>query len=411
MRILVVHNRYRAAFPSGEDRVVDQELESLSAAGHVVQTFGRSNDEIQAWSLGRRALVPLRVVRNPGCGRALASAIDEFRPDIVHVHNLVPLLSPSVLRACRDLDVPCVATFHNYAQVCGGCMLFRTGRECRDCVGRRVPVGAVRHGCYRGSPVASLPMAVSTVVNRSLWREVPAAYVFISEVQRSELQPLGFPPERCFVKHHFSPDPGRLAQPDGTVAFLGRLTAFKGLDVLMRAWEVHTRARPTSLRLVVAGSGPLEPRVRAWAAGLPSVEVAGHLDREAAAALVARCSAVVVPSEGPEPFGLVIAEAMAAGVAPIATARGAFPELVTDGVDGLLYAPGDHMALAALLRQVEDDPVRHAELGAAARRTYERRFSVSASIDRLADIYAYALAHPRRGVPGPMYHDDRMTTP
>lgn len=396
MRILIVHNRYRSASPGGEDRMVDQEREALVAAGHVVETFERSNDEIEHLPPRRKALMPLQVVRNRGSEHALDTTLGGFRPDVVHIHNLLPLLSPSVLRTCRDHGEPCVVTFHNYWQICGGCTLYRTGAECRACVGRRVPAPAVLHGCYHRSSVATLPMAVSAMANRSVWREVPAAYVFISDAQRKELEPLGFPPDRCFVKHNFCPDPGRRATPDGTVSFLGRLTESKGLDVLMRAWEHHTATGPTAMRLVIAGAGPLEDRVRAWAAGFASVDAVGHLDHAAAADLVSRSSAVVVPSEWPEPFGLVVAEAMAAGVAPIASARGAFPELIADGVDGLLYPAGDHVALAALLRRVEDEPARHAALGAAARRTYERRFSSAVSIDRLEQIYRFALANPRR---------------
>ena len=95
MRILVVHNRYRTTSPGGEDRVVDQERAALVARGHVVERFERFNDDIEQFSFARRVAVPGQVVWSESARQSLARAIDRFRPDVVHVHNTFPLLSPS----------------------------------------------------------------------------------------------------------------------------------------------------------------------------------------------------------------------------------------------------------------------------------------------------------------------------
>lgn len=396
MKVLIVHNRYRSLSPGGEDRVVDQEHAALADAGHDVRRFQRSSDEIDQFTLLQKALVPIQLVWSRRSARNFDAALESFRPDVVHLHNLFPLLSPSVLQSCRRHRVPCVATLHNYWQVCGGCNLYRTGAECRDCVGRRLPLSGVQHGCYRNSPLATLPMAVSTVANRRLWRSVPAAFIFLSNAQRRELDPLGFPASRCFVKPNFALETAQRTMPEDLVVYLGRLTQAKGLRVLMRAWDQYAgRGSGPRLRLAIAGAGPLETEIRAWSRGRPSVEVLGHLNRDECASLVRRATTVVVPSEWPEPFGLVVTEAMAAGVAPIATAHGSFSELITDGVDGLLYPPGDDGALAELLRRVESAPEWLRDLGAAARNTYERMFAPSENIAQLERIYRFAIDHPR----------------
>ncbi|MFD5761295.1 glycosyltransferase, partial [Streptomyces sp. NPDC127044] len=114
VHVLVVHNRYASAQPSGENKVVDQEVELLRAAGHRVEVFERRSDDIAARSLLGKVAVPLLVPWNPAVRAELAARLRTERPDVVHVHNVFPLLSPAVLAACADAGVPAVATLHNY---------------------------------------------------------------------------------------------------------------------------------------------------------------------------------------------------------------------------------------------------------------------------------------------------------
>ena len=87
-------------------------------------------------------------------------------------------------------------------------------------------------------------------------------------------------------------------------------------------------------------------------------------------------------------------EAMAAGVPPVAPAHGSFPELMTHGVDGVLFEPGNAEALATVMRDVEARPEHFAALGRAARQTYEERFSRDANVEQLLQIYDFAIKHP-----------------
>lgn len=413
MRILVVHNRYRSSSPSGEDRVVDRERQALVEAGHEVARFEARSDDIAAMPMHRKALVPLRLVWNRGAATDLDRAITAVAPDVVHVHNTFPLLSASILRQCTVRGIPSVVTLHNYRLICPGSALYRTGAPCRDCATRRVAIPGVVHGCYRTSPAATLPLAVADFATRRTWRKAPSAYVFLSEALQRELAPLRLPPERCFVKGNFvEPAPPR-GPGEPMVAYLGRLTEEKGLRVLMEGWDRYladANGGANGLHLAVAGTGPLEPEIRSWAADRPSVEVLGLLDREGCADLVRRARAVVAPSEWPEPFGLVVAEAMAAGAVPIATDHGAFVDMVTHGQDGYRYPPGDPAALAQVLRIVEEAPPGAlAAMGAAARATHRRRFATGDNVALLEQVYRYAVEHPR----GHMYHgaDSALSSP
>ena len=191
------------------------------------------------------------------------------------------------------------------------------------------------------------------------------AYIFISAAQRDLLAPVGLPADRSFVKHNFvpAPPPHPEIATKPQVAYVGRLDEAKGAPFLMRAWDAF-RARRPSLAAAprcgrrgrhVGGRGPLGDRH-------PSVTVAGHVSRPEVFRILARSRAVVVPSQWEETFGMVAVEAMAAGTAAVASAHGAFPELVTHGSDGALFPPTDVDALVDILADIDDHPQRWDDL-------------------------------------------------
>ncbi|MER8002688.1 glycosyltransferase [Streptomyces sp. NPDC095613] len=393
MHVLVAHNRYSSAQPSGENRVVDQEVGLLRAAGHRVEVFERRSDDIAARSLWGKAAVPLLVPWNPAVRTELAARLRAERPDVVHVHNVFPLLSPAVLAACADVGVPVVATLHNYTQVCPPGTLHRDGRSCTECVGSAAPLPAVRHGCYRNSRLATVPLAVGLTVNRRRWWSGVERFFCISAAQRDILVRSGMPADRLVVKHNFVPEPGtRRAGAGEHLLFLGRLAEAKGVRLLMAAWDEIAADGGVGVPLVLAGAGPLEGEVTAWAAGRDDVRYAGLYDPAQCRRAVARSVAVVAPSTARETFGLVVAEAMAAGVPAVAAGHGAFVELVEDGVTGLLHRPGEPASLASRVRRIVTERARNREMGEAARRRYEQYFSPAVGLERLEDEYRSAIA-------------------
>jgi glycosyltransferase involved in cell wall biosynthesis len=398
MKILLVHNRYRSGTPSGENRVVEQESAALAALGHEVTRFDRSSDEIEQWSLAKKATLPARIVWNPETFRDLKAALRAQRPDVVHVHNTFPLVSAAVLYACRDAAVPVVATMHNYRLACLNGAYFRDGAVCHDCAEGLILPG-LQHGCYRNSVAATAPMAVAMVAHRRAWRSLVSAYIFISRSQRDLLRAIRLPDDRVFVRHNLIPFRERPQVPKSSiVVYAGRLDEAKGTRVLMDGWDRYLEmAGDAGLRLTIAGGGPLDGEVAAWAATRPSVTLAGVLSSADCADLITRARAVLVPSICEETFGLVAMESMAAGVPPIAAAHGALTELITPGVDGRLFAPGDAAALASNIADAERNPEDYEGYGEAARKTYEQRFDPERNLADLLDIYRYAIKHPVTG--------------
>ncbi len=399
MRVLVAHSRYRSAIPSGENQVVDREIAALEALGYDVIRFERDSDQIEHWPLLKKAGLPGRVVWSRESYRGMRQALADRRPDVVHVHNTFPLLSPAVLYACRDAQVPVVASLHNYRLLCAVGSFFRDGAVCHDCVDGSA-IRAVGHGCYRDSRLATAPIVVANSAHRRAWKAMVSAYVFVSASQRDLMSSLGLPPERVFVRHNLvprRPKPQPLVR-DGSVLYAGRLEESKGVRLLMAGWDRYLdrpgQAGRAGLRLVIAGSGTLDREVAAWAAARPSVVMLGHADAPRCRDLMARARAVLLPSAFEEPFGLVAVEAMAAGTPPIAAGHGAFCELITAGVDGVLFNPGDAEALGLAIADVGNNPELYEGYGAQAAESYQKRFDADRNIEQLAEIYQFAISNP-----------------
>ena len=395
MKVMIVHNRYRSASPSGENRVVDQESSALAAAGHQVTHFERRSDDIAGWPLAKKAVVPAKTVWSREVRDDLSAKLRETRPDIVHIHNTFPLLSSSVLYACRDEGIPVVVTIHNYRLACTSGDFYRRGAVCHDCV-RGPLIQGVIHSCYRGSRAASIPATVAISTSRSAWRTLVSAYIFISASQRDLLSPLGFAQDRVFVAHNLVPHPTAKAEPGrDCVLYAGRLEETKGLRVLMTAWDRYRHLSPdASLRLVIVGAGTLTCELAAWASQRPSVELLGQVSGERCAELIGQARAVLIPSAWEETFGLVAVEAMALGVPAIASGHGSFTELIDHGVDGVLFRPNDPTALAVAIADVAANPDRYIAYGKLARRSYEQRFDPDERLRRMIEIYRFAIANP-----------------
>ncbi|GAA1561257.1 hypothetical protein GCM10009789_13130 [Kribbella sancticallisti] len=314
------------------------------------------------------------------------------RPDIVHVHNTFPLFSPSVLRAAHRLDLPVVATLHNFRLMCANAVLQRDGGPCEDCVGRIAWRGVVR-GCYRDSKVQSLPLATGISVHNALhtWTRYVTTLVAPSEFVRSRYVAGGFDPGQIVVKPHAVSQYGAVRSGAGdAVVFLGRLAEDKGFADLLQAWD------PTLGELVVIGDGPLRAEADALAQRDPSVRVLGQLPWDRCMEVLRTARVVVVPARSYETFGLVVIEAFAHGVPVVASRIGALAELVDDGETGALTEPGDPESLRKALGWLTD-PATSVAFGERARQVYLERFTPERDLAATERIYADAIARHAAG--------------
>lgn len=393
MRVLQLHAGYR--FPAGEDTVVDNEARALRGAGHeVVQHIVANPTE-----LGETIRTLAASSHNRRAARQVRTLAGRVEPDVVHVHNTWFALSPSVLAAAAA-SAPVVMTVHNYRLGCLSADLFRGDAVCTTCVGRH-PLRGVAHGCYRGSRLLSSIAALEVLSARrtGVLDEHVVTFVAPSTFMADRLIEIGLPADRLVVKPHFVADPGsRTCAPSESreVLCIGRLAPGKGLPTLLRAWERYTsavnREHGDPMRLVVIGDGPLSAELRERAPR--GVRFEGWLPRAEVTARMLSARAFVFPSEWYEPFGMVLVEAMSAGL-PIVATTASDARRIADAPDGLVVPSGDEQALCDALLGLDDETVD--AVGDHGRRRFESTYTEAAGLADLEQLYAGVMERARNG--------------
>jgi glycosyltransferase involved in cell wall biosynthesis len=370
MRILVLHSRYASGHLSGENRVVADEARLLEKAGHEVHVWAPSGGELH----GARAL---RAGVQAVWTRAAARAVRDFCPDVVHCHNLFPQLSPAVLRQASS-KAPVVVTLHNYRLLCLPATFVRDGSPCEACLGR-VPWRGAAYGCYRASRAASTPLALSLTLHRAIRSfDRVSLYLAVSEFVREKHLQAGFPHARIRVKPNFVWSAERRRGPGAAFLYVGRLAPEKGIRQLVEAWR--TVAAP----LVIVGDGPDATRLRSSLP--PNVELRPPVPPDEIPDLLASARALVFPTLAYEGAPRAILEAFAAGVPVLAHAVGAVPELVEDGVSGLLLPSLGAAEVAAAAARLLDD-TQAERMGEAAWATWRDRYSPERGLANLEQAY------------------------
>ncbi|NIA25551.1 MAG: glycosyltransferase [Gammaproteobacteria bacterium] len=382
--MLQIHNRYREA--GGEDVVASKERDLLRGAGHEVIEYQVENPRGPVAATATLLVAPW----NPMSARRVGDVVRQHRPDVAHIHNTWWALSPSIVRSLAATGVPTVVTLHNYRLMCANAKLFRDGGPCEDCVGTH-PWRAVRQGCYRDSVPASIMAAAAIELPRRLhtWRSVDL-FLPLTEFARERFIAGGLPPDKLWVKPNFVDDPGqRRVSPSesSVVLFVGRLSAEKGIEVLLDAWR---DAAPDHLELLIVGDGPLRETLE----GSPpsGVRFLGRLPADQVHELMLGARAMAFPSIWYEGQPIVLLEALAAGLPLVVSAIGGIPDTVADERAAVAVPAGDRSEWAtALGRLADSDWVDDA--GLHARHVFESRYAPCHALEALVEAYRRAMGN------------------
>lgn len=393
MKILLVHNFYGSSAPSGENTVYAAEKSLLEAAGHEVTEYTRHSDDIRgqgAWGAVKGALA---TPWNPWAARAIIETVERFRPDVVHVHNTFPLISPAVFHAIGKRAAR-VLTLHNYRLFCPAAIPLRGGKVCTDCLDRRSVMPSIQHGCYRNSRLATLPLAVGVALHRRLgtWTRQVDAFVALSEFQRQRMVEAGLPARNVFVKPNFYPGNPIVVpwiERSPVVVFAGRLTAEKGVVSLVKAWALWGQQAP---ELRILGDGELRTELERQAQGLP-IRFLGQVPSQQAQQEIARATLLVLPSECFEGFPMVVREAFAFGTPVAVSNLGPLPSIVQAGVSGVVFEPGNPASLRQALQDAWQASGALEQLGRGARQAFETNYTEESNYSTLMRVYEQAMKH------------------
>ena len=397
MKILLAHNYYGSAAPSGENQVFDAERALLRSRGHVIDEYVRHSDEIRNWGMAGAICGALATPWNPWSARAARVRTRKFVPDVVHVHNTFPLLSPSIFHAVGK-HAARVLTLHNYRLFCPAAIPMREGSVCTECLDRRSVLPALKHGCYRGSRLATVPLAANVALHRWLgtWRHHVDAFIALSEFQKERMVEAGLPVGQVHVKPNFfegNPQPVPWVLRDNVVVFAGRLSEEKGVEHLVHAWLAWGETAP---ELRILGDGPLRERLVSLVEcrGNKRIHFMGQITASDTARQIAHARLLVLPSIWFEGFPMVIREAFAFGTPVAVSDIGPLPSIVRSGISGLIFAPANPDSLLHAIKSSWGSGSLE-QLGQGARAEFEAHYNENVNYECLMDIYARAEFHKR----------------
>ena len=393
MRVLHAYNKHRGA--GGSDAATAATIDVLRQRGVEVDTFVRDSRDLPA-NLGGKVTAFIGGLYAADAVREFAALLQQRRPDVVHVHELYPLISPWILPRCKAAGVPVVMTCNDFRLSCPVATHYTRGAPCFKCAGGK------EHWCVlrncRDSMAESVAFALRNASARSfgLFDRGVSRFVAISQYQIDHMTgTLGMDAGRVRLVHCAIAMPEQpVSDPaeGGYAAFAGRFVYEKGVEVMVQA------CRLAGVPMRFAGDAPQHPAVR------PDDDATFVMTRSAdeLARFYRGARLLVVPSVWPETFGIVAAEAMSHGIPVVASRIGGLQYSMVDGESGLLAEPGDAADLADKIGRVWRDAELARRVGHAARLHAERHFGHAAHFDKLMQVYAEAVAEAgaTAGLPG-----------
>ncbi|QSV44857.1 glycosyltransferase [Geobacter benzoatilyticus] len=382
MKVLIAHNHYQMS--GGEDIVVNSEYKLLLGRGHQVELYAVSNDIVDGTYA--KVLTAINSKYSKKTRIEFTDRLKRFRPDVVHVHNFFPLLTPSIYDACRAFNIPVIQTLHNYRLLCCGAMLLRNGSICTKCIDDSLLYG-IYHRCYRRSFLGSLFLTRMIRYHNKCrtWNSKVDYFIALTEFSRRIFIDAGFPHDKVVVKPNFSnsePYKDYTSNRSGAI-FVGRLSEEKGIENLMEAWSEIT------LPLKIVGDGPLRNKLQAVAP--KNVVFMGKMDSEQVLREMQSAEFLIVPSVWYEGFPMVIVEAFSAGLPVLASRLGGMAEIVKDGVTGLHFNSNDIIDLRAKIEWAFANNSSMKEMGARAYQTFCEKYTADENYKHLIGIYSKAI--------------------
>jgi glycosyltransferase involved in cell wall biosynthesis len=390
MRVLIVHGAYQQF--GGEDSVVRAERELLERHGDEVLLYSRRNDETKTFNTFQKAAFFPQTVYSYKTSGEISDVVHSFRPDVAFVHNVYPLLSPSVYHKLHALGVPAVQVLHNFRPFCPNGFYYTQGQICEACKGGNY-LNAIRKRCYKDSYTLSGLYALTLGSNRLAGMvDKISGFICLTEFFKIKMLEAGVPDSKLFVRPNFVYSPPLAENGNGAgkyAIYMGRLSPEKGCWTLIHAFE-----RLPQVSLKILGTGPLEQELKDYVSrkGINNIEFLGFKSGDEKWRLLRNSLCLVLPSEWYENFPVTALEAFMAAKPVVATRMGGLPYIVEDGQSGLLFESGKVDELAEKVQRLADDPAGAVRMGARARHLSETKYGPEQGYSNLMNIFSQVKA-------------------
>lgn len=382
MNILLVHNYYKIR--GGEDSVFENESAELEKRGHKVIKYTRKNSEIDKYNFIQKILFFPRSIYNFKTVGDLKKILKNETIDIAHIHNVFPIISPSIYRYLKKKGIKTVQTIHNYRFLCPNGLFFRDGSVCELCSNGNY-FNAVKYKCYKNSTIFSLLYAFIIKLNYNVFRENIDGYIALTEFTKRKLVDSGFNENKIYIKANGMIDKRpTVSETKNYFLYIGRLSKEKGIDFLLESFS-----KITNMKLIIAGDYSKSPEYYEKYKGCPNIKFFGFADEAQKETLINESLAVIVPSVCYDNYPIALVEAFRAGITAVGSAIGGIPYIISDGVNGELFEPNNFEQFKSKIEKLYNDCNYRKKLNENARATFLEKMEFSKNITILEEIYKF----------------------
>lgn len=387
MKILLVHNFY--GITSGENIAVERDFEALVSAGVDTRIFSKDNKVLLQSSIADKIRAGIKAPWSRDIQHEFEKVCRDFKPSLIHVHNTFPQITNAIFYS--EPSIPKIFTLHNYRSICASGTLVSAGKPCSLCVKRSRLLTPILKGCYRDSPIQSVPAVMNTLIHRNLGtlNNKADAIIALSKHQKDLFVQAGLREDKIKIKPHFieqTMEPLASNRKNGVI-FVGRLSSEKGIETLLASWDSWGAKAP---KLKIVGSGPLETDLRHRYRSNTRIKFYGQLCNEITLKKISESQLLVLPSRWPEPFGLVLIEAIASGT-PIAVSNIGTPMEIAQKSKGIIFNADDPVDLQIKIKKVFEAPKLLHAMEKSAILAAKKYFSKESHINQINKIYEHVI--------------------
>ena len=381
LNILFVHNYYR--LPGGEDIVVKNEKQLLEKNGHNVILYSRDNSEIDNFTFKEKICFPFNAIFCLKTYTDIRKIIEEKKIDIVHVHNTLGLISPSVYYAAFYYNVPVIQTVHNFRLICPGALLYRNGKICEECIDKGLRC-ALKHNCYRNNKAQTFISICILTLHRILGTYKKVNFICLTEFNKEKLlagkNSKYFCEEKMFIKPNFTvgfanviPYEKRKKQ----FLYVGRPEKAKGIQILLNAWKQIKK-----YQLLILGTSDEMDWCEQFILDneLCNVTLMGKVDNKEARLIMAESLALIMPTQLYEGFPMTLVESFSCGTPVIGSDLGNVGNIIINGENGIKFKSNSVEDLIKKVNCISD-------MTNSSWKFYNDHFSPEKNYKVLIDIY------------------------
>jgi len=380
MNILVVHNYYKIR--GGEDAVFENESAELEKRGHKVIKYIRRNAEIDKFNFIQKLLFFPRSIYNFKTVRDLKKILKNEQIDVAQIHNVFPLISPSIYRYLKKKGIKTVQTIHNYRFLCPNGLFFRNGEVCELCRGGYFS-NAVKYKCYKDSKIFSLLYSAIIKLNYKTFRRFIDGYIALTDFTKIKLIDSGFDEDKIYIKANGMVDKcPAVLENKNYFLYVGRLSKEKGIDFLLKSFS-----NMKDKNLIIAGDYSKSTEYYEKYKDRPNINFFGFADEAQKQTLINESLAVIVPSICYDNYPIALVEAFRAGITVVGSSIGGIPFIIKDEENGLIFQPNNFKQFKEKIERVWNDNDYRNKLNAGARKTFLEKMEFSKNITILEDIY------------------------